>query len=71
MTKECTDLSKIGDPVICTVVITNDSSDDTPDLVIESIDDTEQGDLTDLLNYTSSTCGATLAWNESPVPTTR
>jgi uncharacterized repeat protein (TIGR01451 family) len=65
VTKECTDLSKIGDPVDCTVTITNDSSDDSPDLVFDSISDTVQGDLTAAANYTSSTCGASFAWDES------
>ena len=59
--KECTDLSKIGDPVNCTVGVTNTSSNDTPDLVIESISDTVQGDLTDAANVDTSDCGATLA----------
>ena len=65
VTKECTNLSKIGDPVDCTVVITNESSDDSPDLVFDAIDDTVQGDLTDAANYTSSTCGASIAWDEN------
>ena len=59
--KECTNLSKVGDPVDCTVTITNTSSNDTPALVIESISDTVQGDLTDAANYDTSNCGATLA----------
>src|SRR4029453_9429417 len=61
ITKACTDLSKIGDPVNCTVVVTNTSSNDTPDLVIESISDTVQGDLTAAGNVDTSDCGATLA----------
>jgi uncharacterized repeat protein (TIGR01451 family) len=61
ITKECTDLSKIGDPVNCTVVVTNTSSNDTPALVIESISDTVQGDLTAAGNVDTSDCGATLA----------
>jgi uncharacterized repeat protein (TIGR01451 family) len=59
--KECTNLSKIGDPVNCTVVVHNTSSGDSPALVIESISDTVQGDLTDAANVDTSDCGATLA----------
>jgi hypothetical protein len=63
--KECTDLSKIGDEVECTVMLDNDSSDDSPDLIIESISDTVQGDLTVEANYDSSDCGASLAAGDS------
>jgi hypothetical protein len=61
ISKECTDLSKIGDRVDCTVDVDNTSSADTPALVIESISDTVQGDLTDPAKVDSSNCGATLA----------
>ncbi|MEJ2597737.1 MAG: hypothetical protein P8Z00_05350 [Anaerolineales bacterium] len=54
-------LTKVGHDIVYTVVIENTSSSDTPDLVIESISDTLQGDLTDAANYDSSTCGATIA----------
>ncbi|KKL87351.1 hypothetical protein LCGC14_1935540, partial [marine sediment metagenome] len=54
-------LSKVGDDVAYTVVITNTSSADSPDLVIDSISDTLQGDLTDAANFDSSDCGASLA----------
>jgi hypothetical protein len=63
--KECTDLSKIGDEVECTVDIDNTSSADSPDLVIESILDSVQGDLTDSANYDTSDCGVSLAAGDS------
>ncbi len=59
--KQCTDLSKVGDRVDCTVEIDNNSSSDSPDLVIDKISDTVQGDLTDSANYDTSDCGASLA----------
>jgi uncharacterized repeat protein (TIGR01451 family) len=61
--KECTNLSKIGDRVDCSVDIKNTSSADAPNLVIDKISDTVQGDLTQAANYDSSTCGASLASN--------
>jgi uncharacterized repeat protein (TIGR01451 family) len=62
-------LSKVGDDVSYTVTITNDSSSDSPDLVFDLIDDSLVGDLTDSNNYDSSTCGASIAWDESCVIT--
>ncbi|UCG34036.1 MAG: hypothetical protein JSU68_05245, partial [Phycisphaerales bacterium] len=59
------DLTKVGHDVTYTVVITNQSSADSPDLVIDAISDTLQGDLTDSNNYDSSDCHATLATGES------
>ena len=53
--------SKAGDDVTYTVKISNTSSADSPDLVIESIDDSLQGDLTDPGNVDSSDCGPSLA----------
>jgi hypothetical protein len=61
VTKACTDLSKVGDTVNCTVTITNTSSADSPALVRDSILDTVKGDLTNAANFTNSTCGTTLA----------
>jgi hypothetical protein len=52
------DLSKIGDDVSYTVVISNTSSGDSPDLIIDTISDTLQGDLTNAANYDTSDCGA-------------
>ena len=43
------------------MVVHNTSSGDSPALVIESISDTVQGDLTDAANVDTSDCGATLA----------
>jgi hypothetical protein len=59
--KECTDLSKVGDRVDCTVTVSNTGSHDAPDLVIETISDTVQGDLTDAANVDASDCGSSLA----------
>ena len=38
-------LSKVGDPVTYTFTVTNTSSEDGPDLVLDSMDDTVLGDL--------------------------
>ena len=53
--------SKEGDPGKYKVTIENASSGELPDLVIDKISDSLQGDLTNPANYTSSTCGASLA----------
>jgi hypothetical protein len=42
-------------------MIENTSSDDSPDLVFDSIEDSLQGDLTNAANVDSSDCGASLA----------
>src|SRR4029450_4723852 len=57
VTKACTDLSKVGDRVDCTVTITNTSDSDSPALVLNSISDTVQGNLTLAANYDASDCG--------------
>ena len=43
--KTCSPLSKIGDPVNCTVTATNTSSSDSPNLMIDSAIDTVVGNL--------------------------
>lgn len=60
-------LSKVGDDVDYTIEITNTSSDDTPNLIGGSVQDTLLGDLLDGANpyVTSSDCSATLATGES------
>jgi len=59
-------LSKVGDPVDYTIVVTNDSSDDSPDLVNGTIVDTLLGDLLAANPYvTNSDCGTTLATGAS------
>lgn len=55
------DLAMAGDTVTYTVMIDNTSSDGTPALLLQSLTDTLAGDLTDMANYTSSTCGGSLA----------
>jgi uncharacterized repeat protein (TIGR01451 family) len=40
--------SKVGDDVTYTVTISNTSSGDSPDLILDSVEDTPMGDLTDL-----------------------
>ena len=62
VTKECDDYSKVGDAFSCTITVTNDSSDDSPDLVNGTIVDSLFGDLLNPANpyVTSSTCTATL-----------
>jgi hypothetical protein len=57
--------SKAGDPVEYKVTIKNESSADSPDLVIDKIGDSLQGDLTNSANYDTSTCGASLAHGTS------
>jgi len=55
----------VGDTVNYTVVITNTSSGDSPNLIRDSITDTLVGDLTNPANFDSSTCGASLASSAS------
>ncbi len=46
LTKECDDLSKATDDIHCVVTITNDSSSDAPDLILDSFsDDLFSGDV--------------------------
>jgi hypothetical protein len=61
VTKTGDELSKVGDDVSYTVTINNSSSTDSPALVFDLISDSLKGDLTNSANYTSSTCGASLA----------
>lgn len=58
-------IATLGDEVIYTIFITNTSSSDSPDLLIDSISDTLQGDLTDSQNYDSSSCGSILSPSSS------
>ena len=63
VTKNCTpDPVDIGGDVTCTIVITNDSSSDAPNLIDGTIVDTLTGNLLDATNtaVTSSNCTATL-----------
>ena len=63
MTKSCTpDPIQVGADEMCTIVVTNTSSADTPDLVNGTIMDTLTGDLLDATNtaVVSSDCAATL-----------
>ncbi|HEX5015242.1 MAG TPA: hypothetical protein VFV72_13910 [Candidatus Limnocylindrales bacterium] len=53
--------SKVGDDTPYTVVITNTSSADSPNLVFDSITDSLQGDLTNAANYDTNNCPASLA----------
>lgn len=50
-----------GDEILYTVLITNTSSGDSPNLVIDSITDSLQGDLTKSANYETNDCGSNLA----------
>jgi uncharacterized repeat protein (TIGR01451 family) len=65
VTKDGPDYTKVGDANVYTVTIENTGSADSPDLVIESITDSLQGDLTDAGNYDTSDCGTTLAAGDS------
>ena len=47
--KSCDDLSKIGDDVFCTVTVTNSGSSDSPNLVLDSNNDTIVGNLNGVL----------------------
>jgi len=60
-------LSKVGDPVNYTFLVTNTGSDDSPALVNGTIVDTLLGNLLDPANpsVTGSDCTATLAFGES------
>lgn len=60
-------LSKVGDPVNYTFVVTNQSSDDSPDLINGTIVDSLLGNLLDPANpyVTGSTCSASLATDGS------
>ena len=63
MTKTCSpDPIEVGEAELCTIVVTNTSSDDTPDLVNGTITDTLSGNLLDATNtaIVDSTCAATL-----------
>jgi hypothetical protein len=63
VTKNCTpDPVEVGGVVTCTIVVTNTSSDDAPNLVNGTIDDTLTGDLLDPANtaVTDSDCTAVL-----------
>jgi Domain of unknown function DUF11 len=57
--------SKAGDPVKYKVTIKNTSSADSPDLVLDTLSDSLQGNLKNSANYDSSTCGASLAFGAS------
>ena len=64
VTKTCTpDSVVVGGVVTCTIVVTNDSSDDAPGLINGTIVDTLTGDLLDAANTAvdSSNCTAALA----------
>ena len=51
VTKTCSpDPIEVGEAELCTIVVTNTSSDDTPDLVNGTITDTLSGDLLDDTN---------------------
>ncbi|HEX5616596.1 MAG TPA: hypothetical protein VFZ83_15705 [Acidimicrobiia bacterium] len=67
LSKVCDSLSKVGDPVSCTVTVTNTSSDDSPDLTNGSLDDTIAGDLLDAQNplVTASDCDGSLEPGEA------
>ena len=69
VTKNCTpDPVEVGGVVICTIVVTNTSSDDAPTLVNGTIVDTLTGNLLDPANTAviSSNCAAVLP--NPPVP---
>ena len=61
MTKTCSpDPIEVGEAELCTIVVTNTSSEDTPDLVNGTITDTLSGDLLDATNAAivdSNLCG--------------
>ena len=62
VTKNCTpDPIRVGQAELCTIVISNTSSADAPNLVRDSIVDSLSGDLTVAGNVVDSTCGADLA----------
>ena len=50
-----------GDEILYTIVITNTSSSDSPNLIIDAITDSIQGDLTNPANYDTNNCGSSLA----------
>jgi uncharacterized repeat protein (TIGR01451 family) len=63
VTKDCApNPLEVGDVVTCTIVITNTSSDDTPDLINGMINDTLSGNLLDPANpaVADTTCSAVL-----------
>ncbi len=68
VTKNCApDPIQVGQTETCTIVVTNTSSSDSPNLVNGTITDTLTGNLLDPANtaVTSSTCTATLATGTS------
>ena len=75
VTKSCApDPIQVGEDELCTIVVTNTSSADTPDLVNGTIMDTLSGDLLDATNtaVVSTTCAATLPTGGScTIETTR
>ena len=75
MTKSCApDPIQVGQAELCTIVVTNTSSADTPALVNGTIMDTLSGDLLDATNtaVVSTTCAATLPTGGScTIDTTR
>jgi uncharacterized repeat protein (TIGR01451 family) len=50
-----------GDDILYTILITNTSSLDSPDLIIDAITDSIQGDLTEPANYDTNNCGSSLS----------
>ena len=73
VTKTCSpDPIEVGADELCTIVVTNTSSDDTPDLVNGTITDTLTGNLLDATNaaIVDSTCAAELPTGESCTITT-
>ena len=68
VTKDCTpDPADVGVVVTCTIVVTNDELDDTPDLTNGTIVDTLTGNLLDPGNpaVDSSDCAADLPTGET------
>ena len=59
------DIAEVGDSIQYTVQIQNTSDNSSPNLVIDSITDTLQGELTNPSNTDSNTCGSVLGFNSS------